>query len=144
MRGAKPGTGGIGALPPVSDGAPQPAHWLSENAKAVFATLVGRLQDMGAASATHSEMLSLCAMALDEVETLSLCLQSGTTYQVVDGRGASRTAARPEFAQRAEASRRAAALLAEMGLTLSSRGRAKLAPGSKPAPKGAEGDFSEF
>lgn len=138
-RGPRP-AGGVGTAPPVSSDAPKPGQWLSPQALEVFSQLVARLGN--AASATHTEALNLCAMALAEVQTLSAVLnENGTTYEVCDKFGGVTIKARPEYAQRSEASRRASALLIEMGLTPVSRNRVKAGP---VTGKKASGGFAEL
>jgi P27 family predicted phage terminase small subunit len=140
VRGPRP-AGGVGSAPPVSGKAPKPAAWLSEGAHKIFADLISRLDDAGGASETHEEALNLCAMALDEVRALSETLnEEGTTYETRDKAGATIYKARPEYAQRADASNRARALLIELGLTPAARNRVKGGPKSGKAGAGAFGD----
>jgi P27 family predicted phage terminase small subunit len=151
VRGPRP-AGGVGSAPPVSGKAPKPAAWLSEGAHKIFADLISRLDDAGGASETHEEALNLCAMALDEVRALSDILnRDGTTYEcrkvfppreeggdplvIVTG-----YRARPEYAQRADASNRARALLIELGLTPAARNRVK---GGPKSGKGGGGAFDD-
>lgn len=141
MRGPKP-EGGVGAGPPVSAELPKPADWLSEDARSIFADLVARLESAGGASQTHQEAINLCAMALSEVVELSYVLNhDGTSYETMTPRGGIIIKARPEFAQRAEASRRVYQLLVELGLTPASRNRVK--HGGKSG-KAAGGGFGEL
>lgn len=135
-RGPAP-QGGVGTAPPVSPEKPRPAKWLTVTARAIFDELVERLDSAGGASKTHEEAANLCAMALDEVRSLSAILERhGTTYETVDKMGNTVYKARPEYAQRSEASRRATALLIELGLTPAARKRVPNGPKSGPKPGG--------
>lgn len=134
-----PAPGGLGGLPPVSADMPEPAEWLSPRAREIFATLVKRLQSMNTATATHTESLCLCASRLADVERLNgVVEEKGSSYETQDKFENLVVKARPEYAQRSEAMRHAAILLAEMGLTVKSRGSARASPKAPGQGKGSE------
>lgn len=106
--------------PVASSDAPVAPAWLSERAKEIFAQIVGRLDEMGYASSSHTEMLALAAMRQDEVERFSKVIEKGHTYRVRTLSKSYVFKTRPEVAMLAEAARHLEQLLAQFGLSPSS------------------------
>lgn len=102
--------------PTFSDALPVAPEWLTERAKDVFTLLATRLNEMGYASASHTEALALAAMRQDEIEHCNRVLARGMTYKAATSSGTT-IKARPEVAIRAEAARHLQSLLSEFGLT---------------------------
>ncbi len=92
--------------------------WLSARAKEIFALYATRLNEMGYASASHTEALALLAMRQDEVETHTRVIdKEGTSYKTKSVAGQKILKPRPEVAMRSEAARHLQSLLAEFGLS---------------------------
>ncbi len=87
-----------------------------------FEILLEHIKEQGYASASHTEILSLTAMRLAEIEQLTEIVDKvgGPTYETVSIKGEPIVKARPEVAMRNEAMRHAHSLLVEVGLTPSS------------------------
>ena len=117
---------------------PRAPSELSKRATEIFGTLVGRLQCIRMASATDTELLALLATRLEEYELATENIRiHGSTYakieliEVPDPEHPGRTITKaqkiwksnPAVAQRSEAMRHAQSLLAEFGLSPSSRAR---------------------
>jgi P27 family predicted phage terminase small subunit len=103
--------------PTFSDALPVAPEWLTKRAKDVFTLLATRLNEMGYASASHTEALALAAMRQDEIEHCNRALARGYTFTVITDRGGKAIKPRPEVAMRAEAARHLQSLLVEFGLT---------------------------
>lgn len=104
--------------PTFSEDLPIAPEWLSERAKEKFTLLVTRLNEMGLASASHTEMLALLAMRQAQVEEYSKILAAkGSSYQTKSVTGQKIIKARPEVAMLSDAARHEQSLLVEFGLS---------------------------
>lgn len=108
------------ALPELPVGTkPEVAAW--------FAVLRGRLEAIGCASASHTEMLIMAARRLAEVDECDIAIELyGAVYETRNQQGGLVIKSNPAVAQRSEAMRHAHALLAEFGLSLSSVNKVKV------------------
>ena len=107
--------------PTFSEEMPVAPEWLSPRAQKVFTLLATRLNEMGYASASHTESLALAAMRQEEIERCNEILtKHGYSYKVKTDRGGTAIKPRPEVAMRGDAARHLHSLLAEFGLTPSS------------------------
>jgi P27 family predicted phage terminase small subunit len=117
VRG-NPGKRPINKREPIFSGEfPAPPEWLSERARKIFGGLARRIEEMGYASASHTEALALAAMRQEEVELCTEVLNKGMTYETYSSKGGKIYKTRPEVAIRAEASRHLQSLLSEFGLS---------------------------
>ena len=108
---------------PVSD-APKAPEFLSVRARQIFEGLVEKISAMGYASDSHTEMLALCAMRLEEVETYTETIRiEGSVYETTNQGGDPVFKARPEVGLRSQAMRHAQSILAEFGLSPASKGK---------------------
>ena len=118
---------------------PEAPTWFNRREKQLFGVLVDRLDAMGYASSSYTEMLALTAAALAEWETLSkLIRKDGTQYETTNTNGDTAFRPVPAVAQRADAMRRAQSLLAEFGLGPSASGKVSVPKGDKDANPFAE------
>lgn len=102
---------------------PVPPGWLTVRGAEIFHSLVAILDEMGIASSADTQVITLCASRIEEVEiTTALVEDNGRTYETVSETG-SMFRSRPEVAQRNEAMRHAQSLLSELGLTPSARSK---------------------
>lgn len=100
---------------------PMAPKWLNERAREIFSTITGRIEVMGYASTSHTEMLALAAMRLAEVEEYTTLIDvDGPTYRTTNTQGDVSYKPRPEVMLRSEAARHAQSLLAEFGLSAAS------------------------
>ena len=94
------------------------------------ASAVAILDEMGIASSADTQIITLCASRIEEIEiTTALVEDNGRTYETVSDTG-SMFRSRPEVAQRNEAMRHAQSLLSELGLTPAAR--SKVSATTKP------------
>jgi P27 family predicted phage terminase small subunit len=97
--------------------------WLTVRGAEIFQGLVALLDEMGIASSADTQVITLCASRLEEVEiTTSLVEDNGRTYETTTDAG-TMVRSRPEVAQRSEAMRHAQSLLSELGLTPTARSK---------------------
>src|SRR5688572_22617681 len=105
---------------------PNAPHGLTPRAVEWFGRLTSRLEVMGCASASHTEMLALLSRRLAEVETCDeLIAQHGEVYEATTDKGGFMLKANPAVAMRSEAMRHAQSLLAEFGLSLAAISKVK-------------------
>ena len=111
---------------------PKPPKWLSKPARGFFALLTRRLEELGLASESHTEMLTLVSIALDEVQRCTAVIDAeGMTCSTIATSGALVIKPRPEVTIRQTALRRAQSILAEFGLSPASVGRVGLKAGEQ-------------
>lgn len=109
-------------VPPTT--LPVPPGWLTVRGAEIFHALVAILDEMGIASSADTQIITLCASRIEEIEiTTALVEDSGRTYETVSESGCSMFRSRPEVSQRNEAMRHAQSLLSELGLTPSARSK---------------------
>lgn len=97
--------------------------WITVRGAEIFDQLVALLDEMGIASCADTQIITLCASRIEEVEiTTALIEDNGRTYETVSDTG-SMFRSRPEVAQRNEAMRHAQSLLSELGLTPAARSK---------------------
>lgn len=137
-------------LPATSKSTPCPPSWLNKRAKQIFRHMVKRLTVLGIATASHTEMVSVLATRIEEVQRLDKYLNEpgvGMTYEkkkVIYEDGKARVIitgifSRPEVGIRQEAIRHVHTLLVEFGLTPSAMNRI-----GKPKEKGKTNEFENF
>jgi len=127
--------------------APEPSKELPElppedNSKAAyfFRQILELINEMGYASKSDTNVMQLAAMRMAEVEDLDETIkEQGKIYVVTNKRGEYVYKARPEVAMRNEAMRHLQSLLAELGLSPSSR--SKVIKPSKPEGDDGWGAF---
>ena len=97
---------------------------LSEGALKHFEILRGRIALLGLDSSTYTEVLTLAAMRLEEIDQCDLLItEHGRIIETVTEAGSLFLRANPAVTMRNEAMRHLQSLLAEFGLTPSSVGR---------------------
>ena len=118
------------AAPIAPPSLPVPPGWLTVRGAEIFLNLVNILDEMGIASSADTQVITLCASRIEEIEiTTALVEDNGRTYETVSDTG-SMFRSRPEVAQRNEAMRHAQSLLSELGLTPAAR--SKVSATTKP------------
>lgn len=107
--------------PTFAPSLPVPPDYLGETAKGIFLAIRDHLEEMGYASSSHTEALTLVALRLEEVQQCTEIINlNGFTYVTLSTQGEPIQKVRPEVMIRNEAARHAQSLLAEFGLTPSS------------------------
>ncbi len=102
-----------------------PAH-ISARAAEWFGRITSRLEAMGCASASHTEMLALLARRLAEIEHYDeLIEQHGAVYEVATKEG-SVLKGNPAVRMKSDAMRHAHSLLVEFGLSLAAISKVKV------------------
>ena len=110
--------------PTAATAPPRAPQWLDTRARVIFKLLTRRLTEMGYASGSHTESLSLAAWRLSQVELCAEVLErEGYTYETTTPRGAMAIKQRPEVTLMGQAAKHAQSLLNEFGLTPSSATR---------------------
>jgi P27 family predicted phage terminase small subunit len=109
-------------VPEAAKSKPFPPSWLNKRAKQIFHRLTKRLEENGGrASSTYTEIHSLCASRLEEVERFDKALndegQNGYVYTTTNAFGDSILKENPMVSMREKAMRHVQSLLVEMGLT---------------------------
>jgi phage terminase small subunit len=91
-----------------------------------FGRITARLQAINCASATNTEMLTLLASRLTEIEECDIDIKKfGRVYETRTVHGEVMIKGNPAVSQRSEAMRHAQALLAEFGLSLATIGKVR-------------------
>jgi P27 family predicted phage terminase small subunit len=108
------------AEPTFSRDLPEPPKWLPAGAKEYFVTVRNRIADMGYASASHTEALTLLASRLYQVEQCMIELEENGPVSVSDTNVAKTS---PAALVLHTAAVHAQSLLVEFGLTPSSASR---------------------
>lgn len=126
-----------------SEKMPLPSSWLNKRAKGIFKKVAGRLNDMGLASASHTEALALLSSRQEEVERYDKYLSAnGATYETTGTSGQKMIKERPEVMLRERAFKHLHALLVDFGLTPSAS--AKVPAAKRPEkPSRAERFFKD-
>ena len=110
--------------PVATDSKPTPPTWLEAAAVPHFETLVARLDEIGVASETDTEVIALAATRLAEIEACSRYIKArGRTVKTAVRGGGFNTRSSPVVGQRSDAMRHLQSLLAEFGLTPAARSR---------------------
>ncbi|MCK5603044.1 P27 family phage terminase small subunit [Candidatus Pacearchaeota archaeon] len=123
--------------PRPSDGIPIAPDYLSERAKEIFTDFVERISAMYNASETDMDIMVLYANNKEQLESYELTLRTeGSTFEgyVIDREGEAHlksVRARPEIAMLKECKSVQMKILAEFGLSPSSRCRINLKPKKK-------------
>jgi P27 family predicted phage terminase small subunit len=116
-------------LPPVNTGNITPPSWLDAKSHKHFNQLLERLEPLGLASSTYSEIIATTAMRFAEVEELTASInKEGLTYLATSTQGETTRKRNPAMAMRAEALRHLHSLLAELGLSPASCGKVPQQP----------------
>lgn len=98
--------------------------WLTKRGAEIFDGIVAILDEMGIASSADTQVITLCASRIEEVEiTTALVEDNGRIYETTSENGQTMVRSRPEVAQRNEAMRHAQSLLSELGLTPAARSK---------------------
>ena len=108
---------------PAADTLMVPPGYLPARAKEIFQEIYEKINAVGYADASHSPMLGLLALTLDEIEQLTDTLKDSLSYKITNASGDILWKARPEQRQRAEAIKRAQSLLSEFCLSAGSAGK---------------------
>jgi|GEM_PF-3403988 len=108
---------------PAADTLMVPPGYLPARAKEIFQEIYEKINAVGYADASHSPMLGLLALTLDEIEQLTDTLKDSLSYKITNAAGDILWKARPEQRQRSECVKRAQSLLAEFGLSAGSCGK---------------------
>jgi P27 family predicted phage terminase small subunit len=104
--------------PRASNSLPSPPSWLNDRSKTIFRRLVKRVNEMGYASASHTEAYALAAWRQDQIEQCEVVIRTeGMTYTTETQGGSLMYRSRPEVALQSEAARHLQSLLSEFGLT---------------------------
>ena len=131
-------------IPEASNSKPIPPSWLNKRAKQIFHQLTRRLEGNGCrASSTYTEIHSICASRLEEVERFDKALnderQNGYVYTTTNAFGDAILKDNPMVAMREKAMRHVQSLLVEMGLTYIAATKVGI---KKESPK--KNDFEGF
>jgi len=120
---------------------PRPPSWLNARAKGIFRREVNRLDEVKLASATFTEIISLLACRLEEVERFDGMLNdyvddegkkgNGYIYKTTNSFGDPILKEHPAVRLREKAIRHAHSLLAELGLTQSAAQKVGMAKQGK-------------
>jgi P27 family predicted phage terminase small subunit len=103
--------------PTFSEDLPSAPDYLNARAKEIFALYATRLNEMGYASASHTEALALIAIRQDEVERYTKLIdEKGSSYKTKSATGQTIFKARPEVAMRSEALRHLDSMQGNFGL----------------------------
>jgi P27 family predicted phage terminase small subunit len=122
-------------------GIPEPPEWLSDVALEHWRTLAPELDAAGVLTVADGHALAMLCEAHAEWRSASEAIeQKGEVYTKVTAAGKSTPVARPEVAMRSDAWSRMKSMLAEFGLTPSSRSRVSATP---QAPSGKLARFLE-
>src|SRR5437899_840169 len=110
---------------PVSPTAlPIAPRWLTKRGVEIFDNIVALLDEMGLASSADTQIITLCASRIEEIEITTVMVEdSGRIYETTNDSGQTMVRSRPEVAQRSEAMRHAQSLLSELGLTPAARSK---------------------
>lgn len=109
--------------------------WLTVRGAEIFCNLVALLDEMGIASSADTQIITLCASRIEEVEiTTALVEDNGRTYETTSESGQTMARSRPEVAQRNEAMRHSQSLLSELGLTPAARSKVSVTPKAEGNP----------
>ena len=113
---------------------------LSEGALKHFETLRGRVSSLGLDSSTYTEILTLAAMRLEEIDLCVAAIKEhGALIMAKTMAGSDLLRANPAVAMRNEAMRHLQSLLAEFGLSPSSIGRVGVKKKGEPKQQGFGG-----
>ena len=105
------------AEPTFCDHLPEPPAYLTTRAREIFLELRTSIDEMGYASASHVKALSLCAVALEQVEVCTRVIEEqGLTYKTENNFGDELWKERPEAKLRLLAMKQAQSLLSDFGL----------------------------
>jgi P27 family predicted phage terminase small subunit len=98
--------------------------WLTKRGAEIFDNIVALLDEMGIASSADTQVITLCASRIEEVEiTTAMVEDNGRVYETTNESGQTMVRSRPEVAQRSEAMRYSQSLLSELGLTPAARSK---------------------
>ena len=130
-------------------GKPSPPSWLVHRAKGIFRHMSGRLDKVGRASETHTEVLALLASRMEEVERFDKMLnesadaegkpQNGYVYATTNSYGDPILKEHPAVRCREKAMRHVHSLLAEIGLTPASMQKV-----GTPKQRREKNEFADF
>ena len=125
--------------PAPAEELPNPPEWLEPSEVECFVTIRDRLEELGIASKTDTEVLLLAAVRLAEVrECSALIREQGRDLEIRDDDGTvTSRRINPVVKQRNEAMRHLHSLLSELGLSPASRSKVK-------APKKTEATPAPF
>jgi P27 family predicted phage terminase small subunit len=117
--------------------------WLSKEAREWFGVLKSRIEDIGLASKTYTEMLALAAQRIAEIEELNETIEeAGKFYKTTNTKGDTIYKTRPAISQRNEALRHLQSLLAEFGLSPASINKVKVDKAKQDAENKPFGQFT--
>jgi len=108
---------------PADDTLMVPPGYLPARAAEIFLEIYKKIDVIGYADNSHSDMLGLLSLTLHEIEQLTDTLKDSLSYKITNSSGDVLWKARPEQRQRAEAIKRAQSLLSEFCLSAGSAGK---------------------
>lgn len=121
--------------PPPSQAKPVAPNDFDDPHAAAFAEIVGRLEELGIASASHTRVIALAAQRQVEIAECNEILRAdGMTYDTTNQQGERMIKANPAVRIRSEAMRHLHSLMSELGLTPASA--SKVSAGKKPGGTG--------
>lgn len=110
--------------PAAPEAMPLAPGWLTKRGAEIFDGLVALLDEMGLASSADTQIITLCASRIEEIEiTTAMVEDNGRVYETTNDSGQTMARSRPEVAQRSDAMRHAQSLLSELGLTPAARSK---------------------
>ena len=119
--------------PTPADDLPLAPTSLTDAERTHFVTLCKRIADMGVASSTDTEALTMAAKRLAEIDACDLQIATnGAVVDTTNTRGERMLRGNPAVRMRSEAMRHLQSLLAEFGLTPAARSKVSA---KKKAPK---------
>ena len=108
---------------PAADPTMVAPSYLPARAAEIFLEIYKKIDVIGYADNSHSDMLGLLSLTLHEIEQLTDTLKDSLSYKITNSAGDILWKARPEQRQRSECVKRAQSLLAEFGLSAGSCGK---------------------
>jgi len=108
---------------PAADPTMVAPSYLPARAAEIFLEIYKKIDVIGYADNSHSDMLGLLSLTLHEIEQLTDTLKDSLSYKITNASGDILWKARPEQRQRAEAIKRAQSLLSEFCLSAGSAGK---------------------
>jgi P27 family predicted phage terminase small subunit len=125
--------------PKPQEGSPEAPDKFTARQAELFGRLTARLQALGIASPSYTEMLMLAARRWAEIEECDrLIEQYGRVYETTNQGGDRALKQNPAVAMKNEAERHLQSLLAEFGLSATAIGKAKAVKNGAPSSEWRE------
>ena len=130
-------------VPEPSKKLPYRPSWLNKRAKQIFHHMVGRLDELGLASRSHTESIALLSSRMEEIENFDKVLNAGGEslyfYKTKTADGSEIIKEHPAAKLREKAARHVHSLLTEFGLTPAAAQKV-----GTPKKKTKKNDFEGF